>query len=234
MRRGILIVTGLAIALAPLPAAAQSGGSSVTFVETFETGGNEGGWSFGNAFESITQDGARSGYFLRNVFLDSIAASPATQPGVASVFTGDYRARGVSLVGLDFRLFRVDFTAQGRDMAVILINDSGTPQDGFDDCGVYAVGPKALPHPGRVWKSFDFVVPAALPVMPPQWSRFGDCGAMTDDEVWNHVITDVDQVRFFGGDPALIYIFQVWDVGLDNPRITFADPGTTEPLAARN
>ena len=72
MRRGIQIVAGLAIVFAPLPAAAQSGGSSVTFVETFETGGNEGGWSFGNAFESITQDGARSGSFLRNVFLDSI------------------------------------------------------------------------------------------------------------------------------------------------------------------
>lgn len=222
MKRGIPIVTGMALVMAAVPALAQPGGSTVTVVETFETGGNEGGWSFGNAFESITQDGARSGSYLRNVFLDTIAPSPATQRGVASAFTGDYRARGVSLLGLDFRLFRVDFTAQGREMSLILINDAGTPQDGFDDCGVFTIGNKWLPHPGRVWKSFDFVVPSALTVMPPQWGRFGDCGAMTDDEVWNHVLTDVDQVRFFGGDPELFYIFQVWDVGLDNPRITFA------------
>jgi len=215
------------LALAVFPAAAQSGGSTTTFVETFDTGGNEGGWSFGNSFESITQDGARSGFFLRNVFLDTIAPWPGTQPGVASVFTGDYRARGVTLVGLDLRIFRVDFTSQGREMSVILINDNGTPLDGSDDCGVYSVGNKGLPRPGRVWKSYDFAVPSRLPVMPPQWGSFGNCGSMTDDEVWNHVITDVDRLSFFGGDPALFYIFQVWDVGLDNPRITFADPGST-------
>ena len=114
-------------------------------------------------------------------------------------------------------------------MSLILVNDSGTPGDWSDDCGLYTIGPKMLPHPGRTWKGFDFVVPSQLAVMPPQWSRFGDCGSMTDDEVWNHVITDVDRVSFFAGDPSLFYIFQVWDVGIDNPRITTGDSGTTEP-----
>ena len=65
--------------------------------------------------------------------------------------------------------------------------------------------------------------------MPPQWGRFGVCGSLTDDEVWNQVITDVDSVSLFGGDPTLFYIFQIWDVGIDNVRIT-SDVPVTEPL----
>lgn len=221
---------GITVLAFPIPAAAQSGGpSTATFVESFDTGGNVGGWTFGNSYESIRQDGARSGYYLRNVFLDAIAPAPHTAAGVASAFTGDYRQRGVTLVGVDFRIFRVDFTAAGRQMSVILINDGGTPLDPGDDCGVYTIGPKMLPRPGKLWRSFDFVVPSQLPVMPPQWSRFGRCDTQTDDEVWNKVIADVDRLAFFAGDPGLIYIFQVWDVGIDNPRITWTAPPAEAP-----
>ena len=196
--------------------------AATTFVETFDNGGNEGGWTFGNSFESITTEGTKTDYFLRNVFLDTIAPSPSTS-GDPSVFTGDYRDRVVTLVGVDFRIFDVDFTARGRQMSLILTNDAGTPADGSDDCGIYTIGPKMLPHPGKVWKSFDFVVPSQLEVMPGQWSSIGNCGALTNDEIWNLVMTDVDRVSFFGGDPSLFFIFQVWDVGIDNPRIT-TDP----------
>ena len=40
---------------------------------------------------------------------------------------------------------------------------------------------------------------------------------------WSDLITDVDQVDFFYGDPTSIFLFLSWDVGLDNARITFAD-----------
>jgi len=39
---------------------------------------------------------------------------------------------------------------------------------------------------------------------------------------------DVDQVRFFYGDPELFFIFQQWTLGVDNPRITETPP----PLCA--
>lgn len=202
--------------------------AATTFVETFDTGGNEGGWTFGNSYESITQEGTHSGFFLRNVYLDTFAPSASTSAG-PSAFTGDYRDRGVTLVGVGFRIFRVDITSRGRQLSLILTNDSGTPGDASDDCGLYTIGPKMLPHPGKQWKSFDFVVPSLLPVMPPQWSPLGNCGSLTDDEAWNRVITDVDRVSFFAGDPSLFYIFQVWDVAIDNPRITGEKPVSSEP-----
>lgn len=221
LRRMVLLLIPMAFALG-------TGGviAATTFVEDFETGGNEGGWTFGNSFESITQEGTRPGYFLRNVYLDTFAPWPSTN-GAPSAFTGDYRARNVTLIGVDFRIFNVDITARGRQLSLILTNDSGTPGDASDDCGIYTVSPKYLPHPGRTWKQFDFVVPSALPVMPPQWGTFGNCGALTDDEVWNLVITDVDTVSFFGGDPTFFYIFQLWDVAIDNPSITSEEPTTT-------
>jgi hypothetical protein len=86
-----------------------------------------------------------------------------------------------------------------------------------------------MPHPGKLWRSFDFVVPSQLPAMPPRWGRLGECGSLTDDELWNKVITGVDRLSFFAGDPDLIYIFQVWDVGIDNPRITWTTPAASEP-----
>ena len=46
------------------------------------------------------------------------------------------------------------------------------------------------------------------------------CPGLTGDEAWNRVITGVDQLRFFTGDPERPYLFQVWDIGLDNPSIT--------------
>ncbi len=217
----LLILLGVALG-------AGSTIAATTFVETFDAGGNEGGWTFGNSYESITQEGTRQGFFLRNVYLDTFAPSPSTSVGV-SAFTGDYRDRGVTLVGVDFRIFRVDITSRGRQMSLILMNDSGTPGDTSDDCGMYTIGPKMLPHPGKLWKSFDFVVPSPLAGMPQQWSPFGNCGVSTEDEVWNRVITDVDRVSFFGGDPSLFYIFQVWDAAIDNPRITSEKPATSEP-----
>ena len=41
----------------------------------------------------------------------------------------------------------------------------------------------------------------------------------------------VDQLRFFWGDPELFYIFQMWDIGMDNVAINAVpEPGTLAAL----
>lgn len=223
MMRARAAILVLAAAGAGAFLAAPPGGT--TFVETFDNNSNVGSWTFGNSFESITQDGANRGFHLRNVNLDTIAPQPRTATGVTSVFTGDYRARGVTSVGADLRVYRVDFTSRQRPVSVILESDAGTPGDPADDCSVYFLGSKSLPPPGRAWMTYDFAVDSASPVMPAGWNVIGgSCAGLAPDAAWNLVIQDVDQLAFFGADPALFYIFQVWDVGLDNPRITLAAP----------
>ncbi len=198
-----------------------------TFSETFDGGSNVGGWTFGNlANETIEPAGGNPGPFLRNDFLDTFAPSARTTPGVASPFVGNYRERGVSVVEADLALFRVDFSAEGRPVTVILYSDAGTPDDPSDDCQVYRVGGKPGPRPDGRWNRYRFRVPSRSSTLPPGW-QVRECGNRTGEEGWNLVIEDVDQLRFFVGDPELFYIFQVWDIGLDNPSIAWgsADPG---------
>jgi len=195
-----------------------------TFAENFEDGNNTGGWTFGNAaFEVIEPDGGNPGGFLRNFFLDTFAAQPRTTLGVASPFTGDYRARGVRFVGIDLALFSVDFSAEGRPLSVILYSDGDTPDDSADDCRVFRIGGHPTPMPNGNWAKYRFRVPSDGDTLPPGWSVQG-CVGRTDDEAWNQVITDVDQLRFFTGDPDRFYIFQAFDIGMDNPTIVSGTP----------
>jgi hypothetical protein len=38
---------------------------------------------------------------------------------------------------------------------------------------------------------------------------------------WNELVIDVARIGFFYGDPTNFFIFQMWDVGLDNVRISY-------------
>jgi len=214
------------VALMAVPFVLAAPPGSHRFSENFEGGNNTGGWTFGNAFfERVEPVGGNPGAYLRNEFLDTFAPSARTTLGVDSPFVGDYRARGVSVVEADLVLFYVDFAAQGRPLTVVLYSDAGTPDDSSDDCSVYRVGGKPGPQPNGQWNRYRFRVPSSSVTAPPRWAAQG-CAGRTVDEAWNLVITDVDQLRFFVGDPELFYVFQVWDIGLDNPSISW---GTSDP-----
>jgi len=201
---------------------------TTTFSENFEAGNNTGGWTFGNtSFETIEAAGGSPGAFLHNTFLDTFAAQPRTTLGVDSPFVGNYRVRGVSSLGIDLAIFSIDTTTQGRPLSVILYSDSGTPDDSSDDCRVHRVGGHPTPMPNGNWASYRFRVPSGNATLPQGWVVTG-CAGRTDDEAWNQVISDVDQLRFFTGDPDLFFIFQVFDIGMDNPTIVYGT-GDTGP-----
>jgi len=193
----------------------------ISYTVDFEDGVNDGGWTFGNtSFETLEPEGGNPGAYLRNDFLDTFAAQPRTALGMDSFFVGDYRARGVTSVGIDLAIFHADYTTQGRPLSVILYEDGGTPDDSTDDCRIYYVGGHPTPMPNGIWQTYRFRVPASSPTLPQGWTVQG-CSGMTEDEAWNRVVTGVDQLRFFTGDPDLFFIFQVWDIGLDNPTIIY-------------
>ena len=74
-------------------------------------------------------------------------------------------------------------------------------------------------------RGYRFRVPSESQTLPRGWNVLF-CGELGSDAAWNRVIEDVDELRFHVGDPQLFFIFQVWDIGMDNPTITF---GTPEP-----
>ncbi len=224
-RLSVVATSVLLLAQAPL-----RGGEDV-FTVTFDAG-NHGRWSYfgnpANEIEVIEPAGGNPGAYLHSTCvglacLDTFAPQPRTMLGSTSMFTGDYRDRGVVSLGIDLILHDVDFSAEDRPLTLMLRNDSGTPADEGDDIVVYFVGPEDIPVPGEGWKSFDFVVPSESVTLPVGWVLQQGTGAGADAD-WNTVITDVDQVIYFYGDPEFFFIFQQWEPGLDNPRIATAVP----------
>jgi hypothetical protein len=215
----------LAIAAAlALPVHAQT----VDFTESFSNGSNSGQWSWGTGGESFSPLNGNPGAFLQDLTLNTCCPSLGTQPGVSSVFTGDYRKAGVSSVGLDLVTLFTPFSVGARPLTVMLINDNGTPFGFDDDWGAYFIGSKTIPDSGVTsfsppgWTDFEFAIDAQSEVTPPGWTIFSYApGGQL--KTWSQVVTQVTSLEFFYGDPTSIFIFHSWDVGTDNIRITMAD-----------
>jgi hypothetical protein len=201
-------------ALLALPCAAAP---TVTVTETFDGPVEEASWRVA-AFDVIPEFGGWPGSYLRVIGLDTFGPRIFTVPELASKFLGDYRAKGVTGLGVDINLFSTDFGAEGRPVSLYLTNRMD-PEDPYDDCDAVYVGSKNVPKPGTGWKSFDFRVPSQSAGLPPGWVMVGECGGLDPDAAWNAVITDVEHASFYFGEPDWFYIFQVWNLGFDNPRI---------------
>lgn len=198
-----------------------------SFVETFDQGSNVGGWSFfgdpHNRIEVIEPKDGNPGAYLHATCgqfgcLDTYAPQLRTEIGAESIFTGDYRARKVTKVGVDIAIFGAANTGW-RPLSLILRNDNGTPYEWMDDVTVFWTGTKMIPMPNGVFKEFDFFVPSESTTLPKGWKVMYGYSTGDDDADWNTVITNVSQITFFYGDPEMFFMFQLWDLGVDNPRI---------------
>lgn len=206
----------LALALCTAPALAG------THVETFSTPANPDGWTWGNGFDSIQPAGGNPGGYLANPNTDTFAPQLRCAPGAPNS-TGNYRALGVTDLYVDLRVFSTQFP-YARELSVILTDDNGTPGDPSDDASVYRMTGQQVPQVAEGWKSFLISVPSAHAHLPAGWQVLN--GAGTADAVWNQVITNVREVRYFFGDPTFFFIFDLWSVGADNlatvtPQISY-------------
>lgn len=200
-----------------VPALASAG----TTVQTYEDGQNPSGWSYGPPV-TIEESGGNPGRYLRTAGLDTFA--PQLQSSRQQhVFTGDYRERGVSSIGVDIIVHSTDFPSGGRPLALILVHDNGTVGDTTDDYGAYLLSSDFVPEEGQGWASFDYDVPSQETSLPAGWQMIDFSGNGMPAGDWNDVMQDVAYVTFFHGDPTFFYIFQMWDLGADNTRITELD-----------
>lgn len=204
------------------------------YVETFSNGRNEGAWALSGR-SVIKSSGGAPGAHLRDTALDTFAPRAATQWQKTSAFTGDYRGLGVTGLTVSFRIFAVSNTVADRPMTLMLVSDPDTPGDPGDDIYLFYVGFDNIPLPGAGWVGYAFDVPAHSPTLPRPHSQVeGEPGWVAakgevfmpvedPDAAWNTAMEDVDQVIFWFHDPRYFAIFQLWDVGMDNPSI-FVSP----------
>lgn len=202
MQRSLLAALSL-LASATIAPAAE------TLVTTFSSG-NIGNWTYGPP-PIITTTGGNPGAFLRTS-VDTFAPQVRTQG--TSVFTGDYRQTQVESLGVDVIVQSTQFAAS-RPLSIIL--SSGA-------CQVAFTGAALVPQPGQGWASFEFAIPSQSTTLPAGWISLSPCS--TPDADWNTVMQNVTEVRFFYGDPTFFFIFDIWNTGIDNPRISRTSPWT--------
>ncbi|MHC5023555.1 MAG: hypothetical protein ACYTGG_06535 [Planctomycetota bacterium] len=198
-----------------------------TFVEGFEDGTNEAGWTWGTGNELIVPDFGNPGAYLTDTTLITFTPIASTGLGFSSEFTGNYRQRGVISVGIDLIIFDANLDYGNRPLTLILYNYNGTPFNFDDDFGAFFVGDKDVPDPGGApgvtpagWTDFDFAVQSQATTTPPGWTTFRFDGGPAGDPTWNELMLDVDEVDFQYGIPGQIYVINSWELGMDNPRIT--------------
>lgn len=219
-----------------------------TIVVTFDRGrsDNEGQWSWNNGRSIVEHELGNPEGYLRDPFLANFCPCPGTKIGAESMFTGDYRARNVTSVGIDLRSLNYDWDITGRRLCVLLMNDNGTPQNLDDDWGAYFEGDATLPskyvpmaksvapeatlnEPG--WKSFQFDIPSQeIPStddqFPEGWVFFewyDDGIGQQPGETWTALMSNVSYIQYPHGLPDAFYIYNVMDLGLDNPWITWGE-----------
>jgi hypothetical protein len=215
-----LCVTGLT-----LTANAQQ----VTQIETFETGTNQGSWTWGTGNEFFVDTNGNPGRYLRDSYVVTFTPRASTDFGGQSIFTGDYHERKVASVGIDMAVAYVSGNVSGRKVTLILLNDNGTPDNLYDDWGAFTVTDLPIPPTGVIgltgesdilrWTSYHIAVPSQSAALPDGWSWISR-NQVRRNGSWARLMRDVDHVGFILGDPAQLYPLLQWDVALDNPRIT--------------
>ena len=125
------------------------------------------------------------------------------------------------------------YDISGRYTAVKIMNDNGTPDDGSDDWGAYCVGTDKVPSKYVSWKiasepgwvSYDFAIDAQSKRLPSGWSYYssnGD-GSRKTSGSWSQLMENVSYIQFTFGDPTQVYFINEFDLGIDNPRITYEE-----------
>jgi hypothetical protein len=211
MRTFCLVMTATCLAFMSAARADQ-------FSESFDGGSNVGTWTFGAAGESVLSDGGNPGAFLHVAQLETNLPLVRTSLGAPSIFTGDYRTAGVTSVGADLEIISGSVLFGAREGTLLLYSDNGTPNTVLDDWGFFTVG-SFVSFPGFGWFVFDFDVPAQATSAPPGWDGI-EFGPNSPPASWNALMTNVASVGFYLGVPTDFYLPQVWELGLDNPRIT--------------
>lgn len=195
-----------------------------SFTEGFDDGSSVGGWGWGTGNEFVSPLNGNPGSYVKDTTLFTAQPVLSTAPADTSVFTGDYAARGVTSVGVDLITLDKSFGVEGnRWLTLMLLDDNGTPFNPNDDRGAYFVGDTLVPDAGVPfltppgWASYDFAVDATSASLPAGWQAISFGGPLIS---WPDLMANVDKLQFWYGVPGTIFLFDSWDVGADNLRIT--------------
>ena len=187
------------------------------FVETFDNGGNEGDWHLTVSPPSVEPDGGNPGAYLR-ASADAAVPTWYVPIGTPTIyFLGDFVHTKVGTLAVDINIFsgvEVPDRAVTLDLETTL--GTGDFTKGVD---AYYIGTDISTFP-RGWQTYEFPINATSPTIPPGWVVTKGNGRPGTDADWQALMNDVETLGVELGQPGFFYPFGIWDLGLDNARVT--------------
>jgi len=187
------------------------------FVETFENGSDNGDWHLTTNPPTIEPDGGNPGAYLHATADAAVPTWYVPLNTEDTYFLGNYAAKQVGTLAFDVNIFS---GVQVPDRAVTLdLNTTLGTGDFSKGVDAYYVGRDISKLPDG-WHTYKFPVNAASPTIPAGWVVTKGNGKPGTDADWQALMQDVETLGVELGKPGFAYPFGIWDLGLDNCRIT--------------
>jgi hypothetical protein len=190
------------------------------FVETFDNGSDNGDWHLTtNPAELlvIEPDGGNPGPYLHGG-VDSAVPTWYVPTGTqTSYFLGNFAEKKVGTLAFDINIF-AGIEVPNRAVTLDLNTTLGTG-DFSKGVDAYYIGTDISKLPVG-WQSYEFPVNAASLTIPPGWVVTKGNGRPGTDADWQALMQDVETLGVELGEPGFFYPDWIWDLGLDNARVT--------------
>jgi len=187
------------------------------FVETFDNGSNEGDWHLTVNPATIEPDGGNPGPYLHAMADAAVPTWYVPLDTPTAYFLGNFAEKKVGTLAVDIDIFsgvEVPDRAVTLDLETTL--GTGDFSQGVD---AYYIGTD-ISHFPVGWQTYEFPINAASTTIPPGWVVTKGNGRPGTDTDWQALMGDVETLGVELGEPGFFYPFGIWDIGLDNARIT--------------
>jgi hypothetical protein len=189
----------------------------LTYTETFDDGNDEGDWHLTVNPPTLETDGGNPGAYLR-ASADAAVPTwyvPLNTP--TKFFLGDFAANRIATLSVDLNIFS---GVEVPDRAVTLdLNTTLGTGDFTKGVDAYYVGRNISQLPTG-WHTYAFPVNATSTTIPPGWVVTKGDGSPGTDADWQALMHDVETLGVELGEPGFFYPFGLWDIGLDNCRVS--------------
>ena len=186
------------------------------FIETFEDGTNIGDWRLTTSTDPIIEpNGGNPGAYLRQQ-VDTTTPTWGTSTR-SNPFVGNYTKLGVEAISFDLQIF-AGIGSPPRNATLILYSSLGS-HDPLKSVTAYALGPDVSDLP-KGWLTYSYKISALSGEIPPGWKVYLGDGHKGSNADWRALLQDVEFVGLELGTLGYIYPVWVWDLGLDNVRIS--------------
>lgn len=207
-------------ALAVLSILAASS-SLAAIVETFDNGSDNGDWhltSDPGRLLVIEPSGGNPGAWLHGQVSTAVPTWYVPLGTTDTRFLGNYAAKGVGGLSIDLNII-AGTEVPDRAVTLDLETTFGTG-DFSQGVDAYFIGKDISVFP-LGWNTYYYPVDAASLTIPHGWVVTRGDGTPGTDADWQALMRDVETLGFELGKPGYAYpILNLWDLGLDNVRIT--------------